>query len=222
MFEGLKLLLSKKLGVYSEYDIINHNIKNYKVRNDDLKHFIDVCNMVLNNLNSICEFLEEKIENREIDNDDLFILKYEIERRKSSVNSDINEIVLLENKLRILLQKTVSLYFTKLKTGEYNDNKLKNMYFDFVNSTNILLYNIVFKKEFNNEAFFTEMLKKLIDKDVSCTMDDIDFVLEKINYFKNIIYRQLSLNVSNISQLEMSEKKQKYDTLDRMYSNKRR
>ena len=222
MFETLKFYISKKLGIYGEYDIINHKIKNYKIKSEELDNFLKICDNLINSIKFLLNKIETKLNNREIENSDLILKKFEIERVKQSYDIDVNKIILLEKKYRNMVKNTVVLYFNKLKNGEYYDNDLNNNYLDLISSSQILVSDLVFKKYFDGEMFFKEMLNRLVDSNNCTTIDDIEFILDKVETMKSNIYRENSMYCSNIVGLELSDKKQKYDILDDMYYKKRR
>lgn len=222
MFESFKFHLSKRLGFYGEHDVINHNIKNYKEKSEELENLLKLCDSVITNIKDILNNIEININAREIDILDLAILKLNIERIKNSFDYDINKVINLEKKYRQLLKENIILYFNKLKMSEYHNNDLNNMYLDLISNSKNLLSNIVFRKYFDNEMFFKELLKKVVDKNNNSTIEDIEFVLEKLELIRSTVYRKSSMISSNIVDLELSEKKQKYDKLDEIYSSKRR
>lgn len=222
MFEGLKFLFSKKTGLATELDNINHHIEVIKFSNAELDNFIRICNRLIDSINSLLTGLEDKITNREIDDEKLFSIKFDIERAEYNPNVTSSMLIELRNKYDSLLKELLGLYLNKIKEGTYRDFNLYNKYLDLVSDLEILLNNKLFKSRYGTEVFFQTVCSSLIDKEKVLTFTDMNFVLDKILMFKSEISREYNKNESNLTDIELSSTKRYYDMLEEEYNNKKR
>lgn len=222
MFEGLKFLFSKKTAIATELDVINHHIESLKFSNDELDNFIKICDRLISSINSLLNDVESKIKNREIDDEKLFSIKFDIERAEYNPNVTSSMLIELRNKYDSLLKELLEVYLNKLKKGTYQDYSLYNKYLDIVSDLQIILNNKVYTTRYSTEAFFQTICFSIIDNDKEITLTDINFVLDKILTFKIEISREYNKNQSNLTNIELSSTKRYYDALEEEYNNKKR